>query len=205
MFFCTCADDKRANANDGRKNRKDDECSKQHGDAPFFFFYSIARNAVIYSQNLASLSQNHFTKDINRRCHQIGRTLMALTSVGVFHSPEVHKDNPIFDAYRQPISDSKVLDDKDLPFRCSVGEFVDSEGNRYLLINNRDYIEKREFKLKLKDKFRVYEVSQEDGLQSVRHNRTQSLSVTLQAGDAILLRFQDANEKAFLIDYVLQK
>jgi len=57
----------------------------------------------------------------------------------------------------------------------------------------------------LKDKFRVYEVSQEDGLQSVRHNRTQSLSVTLQAGDAILLRFQDANEKAFLIDYVLQK
>ena len=57
----------------------------------------------------------------------------------------------------------------------------------------------------MKDKFRVYEVSQEDGLQSVRHNRTQSLSVTLQAGDAILLRFQDANEKAFLIDYVLQK
>ena len=165
--------------------------------------YNVYGGAITEDAELGPLY--FFTKDINRRCHQIGRTLMALTSVGVFHSPEVHKGNPIFDAYRQPISDSKVLDDKDLPFRCSVGEFVDSEGNRYLLINNRDYIEKREFKLKLKDKFRVYEVSQEDGLQSVRHNRTQSLSVTLQAGDAILLRFQDANEKAFLIDYVLQK
>lgn len=146
-----------------------------------------------------------FTKDINYRMHQIGRTLMALTSVGVFHSPEVHEGNPIFDAYRQPIADSEVLADKDLPFRCSVGEFADVEGNRYLMIYNRDYLEKREFKLKLKKKFRVYEVSQDDGLQYVRHNRTQNLTVALQAGDAILLRFQDADEKAFLIDYVLEK
>ena len=86
-----------------------------------------------------------------------------------------------------------------------MGEFTDVEGNRYLLINNRDYAVKREFKLKLKKKFRINEVSQDDGLQSVKSNRSQSLSVTLQAGDAILLRFQDADEKAFLIDYVLEK
>ena len=82
---------------------------------------------------------------------------------------------------------------------------MDAEGNRYLLINNRDYVVKREFKLKLKKKFRIYEVSQDDGLQSVKTNRAQNLSVTLQAGDAVLLRFQDAEEKAFLIDYVLEK
>jgi hypothetical protein len=130
---------------------------------------------------------------------------MALTSVGVFHSPEVLAQHSAFDEYRQSIADSEVLADKDLPFRCSVGEFVDAEGNRYLLINNRDYAKKREFKLKLKKKFRIYEVSQDDGLQSVKTNRAQNLSVTLQAGDAVLLRFQDAEEKAFLIDYVLEK
>ena len=48
-------------------------------------------------------------------------------------------------------------------------------------------------------------MSQDDGLQSVKTNRAQNLSVTLQAGAAILLRFQDAEEKAFLIDYVLEK
>ena len=111
----------------------------------------------------------------------------------------------MFDDWRQPISDSEVLADVDLPFRCSVGEFADVEGNRYLMIYNRDFLEKREFKLKLKKKFRIYEVSQDDGLQSVKSNRAQNLSVTLQAGDAILLRFQDADEKAFLIDYVLEK
>ena len=65
--------------------------------------------------------------------------------------------NAMFDAWRQPISDSEVLADVDLPFRCSVGEFVDVEGNRYLMIYNRDFLEKREFKLKLKKKFRICE------------------------------------------------
>jgi len=165
--------------------------------------YNVYGGAITEDAEMGPLY--FFTKDINHRVHQIGRTLMALTSVGVFHSPEVHEGNTMFDDWRQPISDSEVLADVDLPFRCSVGEFVDAEGNRYLMIYNRDFLEKREFKLKLKKKFRIYEVSQDDGMQSVKSNRAQKLSVTLQAGDAILLRFQDADEKAFLIDYVLEK
>jgi len=145
------------------------------------------------------------TKDINHRCHQLGRTFMALTSVGVFHSPEVLEQHASFDEYRQSTAESEVLENKVLPFRCSIGEFVDVESNRYLLIHNRDYAVKRTFTLKLKKKFRIYEVSQDDGLQYVRNNRVQNLTVTLQAGDAILLRFQDTDEKPFLIDYVLEK
>ena len=63
----------------------------------------------------------------------------------------------------------------------------------------------REFRLKLKQKFRIYEVCQEDGMQIIRNNRTQTLTVKLQPGDATLLRFQNANEEKYLIDYVLEK
>lgn len=146
-----------------------------------------------------------FTKDINHRCHQLGKTLMALTSVGVFHSTEVLEGKSQFNQFRQPLSESRVLADEELPFRCSVGEFVDEEDNCYLMIQNRDYHLTQIFELKLKSKFRIYEVSQEDGKQYVRNNSTKKLSVKLQPGDAILVRCQDANEKKFLIDYVLKK
>ena len=146
-----------------------------------------------------------FTKDLNRRSHQLGKTFMALTSVGVFHSPEVLKENPNFDAYRQPVADSRILGMEELPQRCSVGEFTDSEGNPYLFIQNRDVYSRRTFELKLKKGFRVYEVSQEDGMQSVKADKTEELKVSLVPGDAVLLRFQDWEEQAYLIDYVLKK
>ena len=146
-----------------------------------------------------------FTKDINARCHQLGKTLMALTSVGVFHSPEVLQNSHAFDAYRQSPAESMVLAEEELPFRCSVGEFEDVEGNRYLFVQNRDIYESRTFELKLRRKFRIYMVSQEDGLQSERENETQCLKVSLYPGDAVLLRFQPSEEPAYLIDYVLKK
>ena len=146
-----------------------------------------------------------FTKDINQRCHQLGKTLMALTSVGVFHSPEVLEGKEQFEQFRQPISESEVLADEELPKRCSVGEFVDVEGNRYIMVQNRDYNEIQIFALKLKKKFRIYEVSQENGKQFVKNDGTETLNVKLQPGDAVLLRCQDANEEKFLIDYVLKK
>ena len=95
--------------------------------------------------------------------------------------------------------------DKELPYRCSVGEFVDADNNRYIMVQNRDYNETRIFTLKLKKKFRIYEVSQEDGKQFVKSNSTQTLTIKLQPGDAILLRCQDAEEEKFLIDYILKK
>ena len=146
-----------------------------------------------------------FTKDINQRCHQLGKTLMALTSVGVFHSSEVLEGKTEFEQFRQPVSESEVLADKELPYRCSVGEFVDADNNRYIMVQNRDYNETRIFTLKLKKKFRIYEVSQEDGKQFVKSNSTQTLTIKLQPGDAILLRCQDAEEEKFLIDYILKK
>ena len=145
------------------------------------------------------------TKELNHHTHQLGKTFMALTSVGVFHSPEVLKDNEAFAKYRQSPCESLILAEEELPFRCSVGEFVDGEGNRYLFVQNRDYRESRKFELKLKKEFRIYEVNREDGMQRVKENGKNLLKLALAPGDAVLLRFQDAREEAFLIDYVLKK
>jgi hypothetical protein len=89
-----------------------------------------------------------------------------------------------------------------------VGEFVDSQDNRYLFIQNRDYRVSQKFTLPLKQDFRVYEVSQEDGLQRLKFPKApfvESLTVNLAPGDATLMRFQDPAEAPFLIDYVLDK
>ena len=144
-------------------------------------------------------------QEMNYRMAQWGKTLMALTSEHVFHSPELLAGNENYDQFRDLLINSKVLADDELPFRCSVGEFADCEGNQYLMILNRDYMDKRTFKLNLKKAFRVYEVSGEDGLQSVRNRSTKCLNVGLAAGDAIFLRLQDVNEAPYLVDYVLRK
>jgi hypothetical protein len=142
--------------------------------------------------------------EMNKRLHQWGKTVMALTSEHVFHSPELLRNNEHFDKYRESLADSKVLSDKELPFRCSAGELTDSEGNRYMIIMNRDYLSARKFNLNLQQDFRVYAVSEFDGTQSVKHNKTKKLSLELAPGAAVFLRFQDAKEKAFLIDYTLE-
>ena len=145
------------------------------------------------------------TKELNYCCHQLGKTLMALTSVAVFHSAELLKGNKHFDKLRQDIAESKILANQELPNRCSVGEFTDSEGNRYLMIQNRDYKERQQFNLELQKEFRVYEVSKDDGMQRVRNEKVSKLGLLMQPGDAVLFRFQDAKEEPFLIDYVLKK
>ena len=45
--------------------------------------------------------------------------------------------------------------------------------------------------LNLQNNFRVYEVSGDDGTQSVRNRSTRSLCLELEPGDDIFLRFQD--------------
>lgn len=145
------------------------------------------------------------TKELNYYCRQLGKTLMALTSVGVFHSAELLEGNKHFDKLRQSISESQVLAQQELPYRCSIGEFTDSEDNRYLMIQNRDYKVCQQFDLALQKDFRVYEVSKNDGLQRVRNQKVNKLGLLLQPGDAVLLRFQNAEEEPYLIDYVLKK
>ena len=72
------------------------------------------------------------------------------------------------------------------------------------MILNRDYLEKRRFKLNLKDACRVYEVSGENGMQSVKQKSTKCLDVELAAGDAVLLRVQSVKEEASLLEYRLK-
>ncbi len=145
------------------------------------------------------------TKDLNRTCNQWGRTLMALESELVIHSPEVLKGDENFAALHNSCAESEILADEALPFRCSAGEFADEEGNRYLMIQNRDYENERVFELKLKKDFRIYEVSKKTGEQELYDEKAGRLTLCLEEGDAILLRFQDAKEEPFLIDYVLEK
>ena len=142
-------------------------------------------------------------KELNRRIQRWGKTLMALKSEGVYHSPEVLAGCAAFDPYREPVSESKVLLDQDLPFRCSVGELSDREGNRYLLILNRDYKNAREFRIGFRKAFRVYKISDETGGQTVLRNRAENLRLRLNPGDAVFLRVQDAEEEPYLIRYEL--
>jgi hypothetical protein len=134
-----------------------------------------------------------------------GRTLMALTSKHVFHSPEVLRENRDFDRFRESTKESRVLENKELPYRCSVGEFEDSEGNLYLFVQNRDYKQERSFNIDLRRDFRVYEVSSKDGFQYLTNDSTKTLNLTLKAGDATLLRFDDPTNQPYLIDYVIKK
>ncbi len=165
--------------------------------------YNVFNGAIYRDSRKGPLF--YFTKDLNHRCHQLGKTLMALRSEAVFHSPEVLKGNEAFDRFRQSLSDSKVLAGEELPFRCSVGEFADEENNRYLFILNRDYCEGRKFRLPLKQKSRIYKVSTEDGKQSVWDGNATEIYLYLEPGDAVLMRVQDVEEEPFLIDYILQK
>lgn len=164
-------------------------------------YYCTVEGAMYWDGRLGPLFFQ--MKALNRRIRQWGKTLMALRSEGVYHSPEVLADCAAFEKYREPLSNSKVLADEALPFRCSVGELSDQEGNRYLFVLNRDYRNARDFRIHFQKAFRIYEVSDETGEQSVIRNRSTSLRLHLAPGDAALLRVQDADEEAFLVDYVL--
>ena len=166
-------------------------------------YYCVAEGAVYKDGRKGPLFFQ--MQEMNRHIREWGKTLIALTSKHVFHSPELLAGNENYDKFREPLSESMILADEELPFRCSVGEFSDCEGNRYLMILNRDYLDKRTFKLNLKKAFRVYEVSGEDGLQHMKHRNVKSLKVDLPPGDAVFYRFQDASEEAFALEYVLNK
>lgn len=144
-------------------------------------------------------------KEMNARIYHWGKTLMALTSEHVFHSPELMADWDVFDKYREPLSESKILANEELPYRCSVGELADEEGNTYLMILNRDYEEEHDFTLNFKKAFRIYEVSGKDGMQSMKSRSANNMTFHLEPGDALFFRFQDTEEDAYLIDYVLKK
>jgi len=141
-------------------------------------------------------------KQIHTEIKNLGNTLMALDSKLIIHSDDLLPDCEFTKPYFNSVDESKIFSGT-LPKRCSIGEMEDEYGNIYAVIQNRDYEKTVEFKLELKDNFRVYEVSKEDGKQKVLCDSADKLSVKLAGGDAVLYRFQNATEEAFTIEYEL--
>lgn len=144
---------------------------------------------------------------INREFQALGNTLMALDCKFVFHSDDLLTEK--LDTYKEGlptdvISDSDVLCGA-LQKRTSVGELHDEYGNKYLFILNRDYEKDADITLSLKNDSRLYLVDRADGVQKVMEENTREIKLHLDAGDAVLLRVQNADEEAYLIEYELSE
>ena len=129
----------------------------------------------------------HYIKEINFRIQELGRTMMALKKV-------------------QPAK-AQVLAKTELPKDCAVSEFKDSEGNRYLLIQNTDCESRKpkQYVFELAKKYRVYRVNPHDGRQQIMKEDLETMKLIVMPGDADLLRFQPAEEEPYLIEYALKK
>ena len=143
-------------------------------------------------------------KKINAEFKALGDTLMAIECRHVFHDASCLPSFEPMKEYNEDIADSAFLASA-LPYRTSVGEFEDAYANRYLMVLNRDYINAKSLELKLNGSYRVYEVSRDDGMQYVKDNSTDILSLYLEAGDAALFRLQPADEEGFTVEYRLEK
>jgi len=145
------------------------------------------------------------TKKINSRLTNWGRTLMALTSTGVFHSDDVLREDPDFRArYCDDFAESALFAGE-LGVRISAGEFIDEYGHRYFMVLNRDYCKKQTAKLTFRSAQRVYEVSDADGSQALFCDMTDGLEIDLKPGQARLFRAQYPAEAAYTVDYILSK
>lgn len=141
-------------------------------------------------------------KQIHSEIINLGNTLMALDSKLIIHSDDLLPGCEFTKPYFNKVEESKIFKGV-LPKRTSIGELEDEYGNRYAVILNRDYEKTSDITLDMKDNFRVYEVSKEDGKQRVIFDNTDKLSLHLNPGDAVLVRIQNANEEAFTCEYKL--
>ena len=146
-------------------------------------------------------------KEINGEFAKLGNTLMALDNKYIFHSDDLLQNPP--DTYKEGLSEDRISDstilDGTLASRTSVGELHDEYGNKYLFILNRDYEKANDITLSLKGQNRIYLVDRTDGRQKMTNENASALSVHLEAGDACLFRVQPMSEKAFTLEYRLDK
>ena len=158
-------------------------------------------------QSICDGKMNRYIQELNYRLTQYGRTLMALKNVGVFCAKDVVEKYPFFAKVAKPLSESKVLAEQELPAGLVIGEFVDSEGNLYLLIQNTDHEDKstKAFAFALKKDFRVYRVNPHDGKQMISKESINQQKILIMPGDADLMRYQDTEEEACFIEYALKK
>lgn len=144
-------------------------------------------------------------KKIHAEFKNLGNTLMALENCGVYHSPDLMpygKYGQIYRDFADDIAESKLLAGT-LPARTSAGEFTDAQGNRYLLILNRDFYKALKADIPLNGKYNLYEVSREDGKQRLTAEAAERIPVNLSCGDAVLLRVQNAGDEIFTAEYRL--
>lgn len=136
----------------------------------------------------------YYIKDINNRINQMGRTLMALQKVSTYLPGQM-------------ATGSGILGEQKTPSGCSIGEFKNCDGDLYLMIQNQDCTDKRRkaFQLQLKKKFRVYRLNPHDGREMLVKDGIDKFNVFVMPGDADILRFQDANDEAYFIEYALKK
>ncbi len=144
-------------------------------------------------------------KALNRKLTMWGRTLMALTCTGIYHSDDVLKDDASFrEKYCDSIKNSKVLAVQTLNTRMSVGEFDDGHGNTYIMVMNRDFEVPQTFELKLKNNSHIYQVSEETGNQEYVCDGD-TVKGALPRSETALFRIQNSDEEPFTVDYALCK
>ena len=143
-------------------------------------------------------------KAIHEEFRNLGETLMALSCKRVIHDDSVVLRCEIADKLASKLEESAYLS-APLPHRVSVSEFEDEYGNGYMMILNRDYMKSADVELALNGNYRIYNVSKTDGLQHVISDKTDKLSLSLEPGDAALVRLQSADEEAYTIEYRLSK
>ncbi len=143
-------------------------------------------------------------KEIHKQLSELGRTLMALECTHVIHDDALLPDCPFMEDLRTPMSESKLLTGK-LPYRTSISELTDAYGNDYLMVVNRDYLEKKDITLEFKDNMRVYEVSREDGEQRVVYDKTKTFTQNFIEGGMALYRVEPASNEPATIEYYLEK
>ncbi len=143
-------------------------------------------------------------KQIHKELSELGRTLMALECTHVIHDDALLPDCPYMQELRTPMADSKLLSGS-LPYRTSVSELTDAYGNYYLMVLNRDYLEKKDITLNFKETVRVYEVSREDGEQRVLCDSTDTLNASFCEGGMALYRIESAKAEPSIIEYYLEK
>ena len=140
-------------------------------------------------------------KAIHAEFKALGNTLMALDSTLVYHSDDLLPGDKFMAEWCDKLSDSTLF--TALPKRVSVGEFKDAYGNKYIMVLNRDYEKALDCEIAMNGEYRIYEVSKVDGTQSIKADATSTLALSLNPGDATLLRVQPATEEAFTCEYKL--
>ena len=145
------------------------------------------------------------TKRIHAEFRALGNTLMALQSVGVYHSAELLAGSPYLTGLADELTGHDILP-QTLPRRCSVGELADAYGHRYFLFLNRDVDVPLDAELSLKKPVRLYTVSRETGEQIFLGDSITSLTLHLAAGDGVLYRMDEVTyAEPYTLEYRIEK